>query len=155
MKETVMKKVFAVVVGFLMVLMFSGVALCSDAAPAAKQKSVKKSSAAVVKAPYVSVQGGVAFLTDSDLSDTRSGAISFDDGYALGVAVGYKLGKIRAEGEIGYQKNEVDQCDSSCRSVSGDMKAYTFLVNGYYDFVNKTRLMPYIWNRYRESGCRR
>jgi opacity protein-like surface antigen len=150
MKETVMKKLFSVVVSMLMLLMFSGVALCSDAAPAAQQKSakvvkaskVKKSKS--VKAPYVSVQGGVAFLADSEVSGAKSGTIEFDPGYALGVAVGNKFGKVRAELELGYQKNNVDKCEGKCKDISGDMKAYSLLVNGYYDFINKTKITPYI-----------
>jgi opacity protein-like surface antigen len=141
MKETVMKKLFSVVVSMLMLLMFSGVAIGSDAAPAAKQKSAKASKAnksKSVKAPYVSVQGGMAFLKDSDVSGFKKGSVGFDDDYAFGVAVGNKFGKVRAEAELGYQENDVD------KPKSGDMKAYTFLVNGYYDFINKTKFTPYV-----------
>ena len=150
MKEMVMKKIFSVVVGMLMLLMFSGVALCSDAAPATKQKTAKVAKASkapkatkstlasLVKAPYVSVQGGLAFLKDSDVSGLKKGSVGFDDDYAFGVAVGKKFGKVRAEAEIGYQENDVD------KPKSGDMKAYTFLVNGYYDFINRTKFTPYV-----------
>ena len=155
MKETVMKNFFSVVVSMLMLLMFSGVALCSDAAPAAKQKPAKVTkaskeskakkckSAKVVKTPYVSVQGGLAFLKDSDVSGLKSGTVEFDRDYAFGVAVGYRFGKVRAEGEIGYQENDVDKLDSG-KKMSGDMKAYSFLVNGYYDFINRTKFTPYV-----------
>ena len=147
MKETVMKKIISVVVSLFMLLAFSGVALCGDAAPAAKQKPAKvKASkakkspfASIKKAPmYVSVQGGMAYLKNSDVSGVKTGEVGFDDEYAFGVAVGKRFGKVRAEAELGYQENDVD------KPKSGDMKAYTFLVNGYYDFINKTKFTPYL-----------
>jgi opacity protein-like surface antigen len=147
MKETVMKKIISVVVSLFMLLALSGVALCSDAAPAAKQKPAKVAkahkakkceAAKVANRPYVSVQGGMAFLKNSDVSGKKTGEVGFDDEYAFGVAVGKRFGKVRAEGEIGYQENDVD------KPKSGDMKAYTFLVNGYYDFLNRTKFTPYL-----------
>ncbi|HPC08909.1 MAG TPA: outer membrane beta-barrel protein [Smithella sp.] len=138
-----MKKILSVIVGFMMLMMIPGISIGSDASPAKKAKAAKFKAAAVNK-PYVSVQGGVAFLTDSDVdAGIRSTAMDFDPGYALGVAAGYKMGKYRVEGEIGYQKNEVDKALSG-RRTSGDMKAYSFLVNGYYDIATKTRFTPYL-----------
>jgi len=64
--------------------------------------------------------------------------------YALGAAAGYKMGKYRVEGEVGYQKNNVDECESSCRRTSGDIKAYSFLINGYYDFFTKSGFTPFL-----------
>lgn len=138
-----MKKILSVIIGTMMLMMIPGISIGSDAAPAKKAKAAKFKKAAVNK-PYVSVQGGVAFLTDSDVdAGIRSTAMDFDPGYALGVAAGYKMGKYRVEGEIGYQKNDVDGA-LSCRRTSGDMKAYSFLVNGYYDIATKTRFTPYL-----------
>ena len=132
-----MKKIFAILVGFMMLMMIPGLSLGSDATPA-KQKPAKVKKA--VNVPYVSVMGGVAFLTDSDVNPI----IDTDTGYALGAAAGYKMGKYRVEGEVGYQKNNVDECESSCRRTSGDIKAYSFLINGYYDFFTKSGFTPFL-----------
>jgi opacity protein-like surface antigen len=51
--------------------------------------------------------------------------------------------EVRVEGEIGYQKNEVDDC-SKCQDLTGDIKAYSFLVNGYFDLVRGKKIVPYI-----------
>jgi opacity protein-like surface antigen len=161
MKETVMKKIFAVVVGLMMLLMLSGVSLSAEpaepaAAPAkhkpAKVAKVKKEQhlkkSQLTKGFDVSVNGGVSFLTDSDVSGAKSATVEFDKGYAFNVAAGYRLGgkfhPIRVEAELGYQKNDVDKCDANCKNISGDMKAYTFLMNGYYDFVHGHKLVPYL-----------
>ena len=152
-----MKNFFAIVVSLMMMLMLSGVALSAEpAAPApAKQKPAKVAKvekgkhhlkfAQLTAGKYVSVQGGLAFLNDSDVSGLKSGTVGFDDGYAYGVAVGKRFGgkflPVRAEIELGYQKNDVDE---SKKVPSGDMKAYSLLVNGYYDFVRGKRIVPYI-----------
>ncbi len=134
-----MKKIFAILVGFMMLMMIPGLSLASDAAPA-KQKPAKVKKAKAVNGPYVSVMGGAAFLTDSDVNPV----IDTDTGYALGVAAGYKMGKYRVEGEVGYQKNDVDECAKGCRRTSGDIKAYSFLINGYYDFFTKGGFTPFL-----------
>jgi OmpA-OmpF porin, OOP family len=147
MKETVMKKVISVVVSLMMVLMLSGVALSAQPAKA-KTQHLKQSE--LTSGFYVAAQGGLAFLTDSDVSGSKSASIGFDPGYALGVAVGKRIDKtgFRVEGEIGYQENEVDSksgggcCKHYC--TTGEMKAYSFLVNGYYDIVHGKKFVPYI-----------
>jgi opacity protein-like surface antigen len=140
-----MKKVIAIIVGFMMLMMIPGISMGSDEGPdkAKKAKVAKVKQEKGINGPYVELQGGAAFLTDSDVNPS----VDTDTGYALGVAAGYKFGKVRAEAEVGYQKNEVDSCSinsSRCRNATGDIKAYTFLVNGYYDFINKTRFTPYL-----------
>jgi OOP family OmpA-OmpF porin len=154
MKETVMKNFFAVVVSFLML---SGVALSAGpAAPApaapekqkpAKEAKVKKQhlkKSELTKGVYVSVKGGLALRQDSDVNDVE---VAVDDGFAYTAAIGKRIGafdkRVRVEGEIGYQKTDIDGIDSG-KKVSGDMKAYTFLVNGYFDFVHGKKLVPYL-----------
>jgi opacity protein-like surface antigen len=162
MKERIMKKIFTVVISLMMLLMFSGVALSAEpAAPAAPEKQKPAKVAKVDKAKkkqhlkkseltsgkYVSVQGGLPFLTDSDVSaDNHLGDVETNRGYAFGVAFGKRLGgkyhPIRVEAELGYQKNEIDEVNN--RDRSGDIKAYSLLLNGYYDFVKGKKIVPYI-----------
>jgi len=96
---------------------------------------------------YVSGNLGIGFLTDSDISDP-SGTVTaeFDLGYALGVAAGYNFGTFRVEGELGYQKNDFDKVSLGALSgnASGDVTSTSFLLNGYYDFVNSSPFTPYI-----------
>jgi opacity protein-like surface antigen len=101
--------------------------------------------------PYVSGNFGLTILTDSDVSDwSGSGKIEYDPGFSLMAAVGYNFGVFRAEGEIGYQRNDIDKMNACSGTLcasgvpsSGDLTALSFLVNGYYDFVNKSPFTPY------------
>lgn len=144
MKETVMKKIFTVIVSMMMVLMFTSVALCGEG-PAKKKQHLKKVE--LTEGVYVAVNGGVAFLEDGDAGMAKDVDYFDDKGYAVTVAVGKRIGamnkQIRIEGELGYQKNEVDDCNG-CRNASGDLKAYSFLVNGYYDMVKGKKIVPYL-----------
>lgn len=105
-----------------------------------------------VEGPYISGHFGVGLLTDSDISEPgATGKIEFDPGLALGIAAGYNFGEVRLEGEIGYQKNDIDKI-SACAGglcisgigASGDATSTSFLANGYYDFVNTSPFTPYI-----------
>lgn len=75
----------------------------------------------------------------------------FDSGLALGLALGYKFGQARVEGEVAYQKNDIDDVTSSTGvrlsalgPFSGDAKATSLLLNGYYDFANDSAFTPYL-----------
>jgi opacity protein-like surface antigen len=155
MKETVMKKLFAVIVSFLML---SGVALSAGPAapaPAAPEKQKPAKVAKVKKhhlkkvelttGKYVSVQGGVTFTQDGDLNRE---SLVLDDGYSINVAFGKRLKaldkRVRVEAELGYQKSNVDTVDGKNDKYSGDVKAYSLLVNGYIDFVKGKKIVPYI-----------
>jgi len=54
--------------------------------------------------------------------------------------------KFRFEGEVSYQKNDMDKISGpgGSLSVNGDVSALTFLVNGYIDFTNDTPWSSYI-----------
>lgn len=148
MKEMVMKKILLVIVGLFTLVMFTGVALCADqTAPVEKKaaavKKVHLKKVEYTNGPHVTVQGGLTFLTDSDVSDNRRDAVETDLGYAVSVAAGYRFDNIRVEGELGYQKNEVES-RSRRDDVTGDIKAYSFLVNGYYDFIRGKKIVPFI-----------
>ena len=157
-----MKKIIAVFVGLFMLLLLPGVSVCSSALatpsgdgvtkqkPAKDVKASKAKKIVVSKAksfqkgPYVSGQLGMTFLPDSDAIPRVT--LEFQPGYAIGMAAGYKYGKLRVEGEIGYRTNDIDKSIvlGRERSASGDMTGRSFLVNGYYDFINKTKFTPYL-----------
>lgn len=52
----------------------------------------------------------------------------------------------RAEGEIGYQKNDFDKVTGFgiTLNASGDVSCLSFLANGYIDFHNSTPFTPFI-----------
>jgi len=127
-----MKKTFSVVVVLFMLLMLPAVSF--SAAPR----------------PYISGQLGVAFLADSDITETgystETLTLEFDPGFATSFAGGVNFGMFRVEGEIGYQINDIDRVTGGGYSYNANADAYclSFLVNGYIDFVNTSRFTPYI-----------
>jgi len=99
---------------------------------------------------YVSGNGGFATASDSDLTDSTVPGVTinteFDTGLTLGAALGYNFNRFRVEGEISYQTNDVDKIGAQgvFFDATGDATALSFLINGYYDFVNRSAFTPYI-----------
>jgi len=101
---------------------------------------------------YGGANVGVAMMSDSNLDMTLSGfpplsaELSYDTGYTVGGAVGYMMEKFRVEGELSYQKNDIDSLSAygQSESLNGDISAFTFLANGYFDFATGGPLTPYI-----------
>ncbi|NTV92334.1 MAG: porin family protein [Chlorobiaceae bacterium] len=77
--------------------------------------------------PYASASAGVAIMGNSQTETLSGTAMRYDPGYALTGALGLESGKIRFEGEAGYQKNGVKNIDNLNVSI------LTFMVNGYVD----------------------
>jgi len=113
--------------------------------------------AAEADGPYVSGHVGLTIPRDTTTTYSNSTVpgysekYDFDTGLAVDLALGYRVGPMRMEGEIGYQKSEVDDVTAggiSLKSLglpfSADMKATSFMLNGYYDFHNSSALTPYI-----------
>jgi opacity protein-like surface antigen len=102
------------------------------------------------KGLYVSGNIGFAMASDSDLTDSTVPGTTvnteFDTGLALGAALGYEFNIFRAEGEISYQKSDIDKIGAQGASfnATGNAAALSFLINGYYDFVNSSVFTPYI-----------
>ena len=111
---------------------------------------------------YVSGNTGVAWLSDSDVTDTfaggsATGEIEFDTGYGLSGALGYSWGGFRLEGEISYRKNDLDQIQVDTFTVAGlvltslgtfnlegDTDAWGFMANGWYDIDTGTPWVPFL-----------
>lgn len=102
--------------------------------------------------PYVSGNLGLAIANDSDITDSTAPGVTMeiksDVGLALGVAAGYDFGNnIRIEGEIAYQKNDLDKVSMAGigeADLTGDVSSLALLLNGYYDFKNKSAFTPFI-----------
>jgi opacity protein-like surface antigen len=142
-----MKKTFSAFVVLLMLFMLSGISLGAEIRP------------------YVSVNLGAAFLTDSDQSQggVDLGTMKFDPGFAGSFAGGVKFGMFRIEGEYGYQGNNVDNKydyyyddhhynddyyndhhHHSSNDDSCDMKASSLMGNIYLDFINPSPVTPFL-----------
>ncbi|MBB5348455.1 porin family protein [Desulfoprunum benzoelyticum] len=98
---------------------------------------------------YVSADVGMAFAEDADVGvegEPINLSMEFDSGVAVTGAIGYRMGNVRMEAEIGYQNNDTDEIGYSIWSMplSGDMTATSFLANGYYDFTTGSRFTPFI-----------
>ena len=91
---------------------------------------------------YVSGNIGISWMNDADLDsvddDDRGVDVDFSSGITLLGALGCDYGDYRLEGELGYQRNDVDSASLSHgedRSVDldGHITVLSLLVNGYYD----------------------
>jgi len=138
-----MKKTFSAFVVLLMLLMLPSISLGAKIGP------------------YISVQLGGAFLTDSDLSEEGYdlGTMKFDPGFASSFAGGFNFGMFRIEGELGYQGNNVDYKYNDAlhddhyyddhhhhysNDDSSDLTAYSLMGNIYLDFVNPSPVTPFL-----------
>jgi len=127
-----MKKNLVSILGCMVMLLFASAAYSADGF-------------------YVGGNFGLAMASDSNVSDP-SGEITveFDPGIAIGTYIGYTFGKMRIEGEIAGQKNDIDQIGAKISgvSISSDMNGeetnVAFLANGYYDFTNSSPFTPFV-----------
>lgn len=111
---------------------------------------------------YGGISGRVSFLRDADNS---GGGISIESSYDTGLGVsghvGAAFGNFRIEGELGWQKNDVDKLTitndggigvalgvGSLNGLSvdadGDVSGIALMVNGYYDFDTGGPWKPYV-----------
>ena len=130
-----MKRKYLFVMSCLFLILSSSVVFASDGAN--------------TQGPYVALRLGVCFLDDANLSEEGvpfSIDTEFDTGMVIEGAVGYDFGMFRAEGEIGYRKNDIDEFSALGGSASGDgdFDALSLMANGYLDLENQTAFTPYI-----------
>lgn len=122
-----MKKVLCIVI-------IASLSITGHAEEEAAQKNIKW---------YVSGALGYAGLMDSDYSGPGgigSGTTSWDANIAYSLAGGAEFTKVsaRAELEIWGQNNDGDGDDPHKASIAA------FMLNGYYDFQNKSQFIPYL-----------
>jgi opacity protein-like surface antigen len=130
-----MKRKFLFVVISLSLILSSSVLFASD--------GVNKQGA------YFAARLGLCFLDDATLSEEGvpfTIDTEFDSGFGFEAAMGYDFGMFRAEGEIGYRKNDIDTFSAMGVSLTGggDIDTLSFMANGYLDFENQTAFTPYI-----------
>jgi len=117
------------------------------------------SFAAYAGETYMSGDLGLAAVSDSDVTIEGLTALigfpmglkmEFEKGIAVGGAIGYDTGTVRLEGEVAYQKSDLDKFTGSAGGtsvslgLSGDMTFLCLLLNGYYDFHNDGSFTPYV-----------
>jgi opacity protein-like surface antigen len=90
--------------------------------------------------PYVSGSIGIAMRENSDVGEgPASYSLPYDTGYAFAGAIGLKSGKMRVEGEIGYQENGIENADDRKVSMT------TYMANGYVDLgLPVSPVTPYL-----------
>jgi opacity protein-like surface antigen len=110
------------------------------------------SAQAADKGMYVSGNLGLSLVSDLDLNVTgfpTFATTSLDPGFRIGGALGYDFGAFRAEGEIAYFLNDMDEGTSvflpASSPADGDVSVLSFMANGYYDFhISNSSLVPYV-----------
>lgn len=113
---------------------------------------------------YFSAHGGATFLNDADQSEDSTvfaTAIDSDTGFNAGGAVGVAVSDFRFEVELGYSQNAADSLEVTNDAglgvavglgslvgltipLDGDVRTFSYMVNAYYDFKNKTNFTPFI-----------
>lgn len=93
---------------------------------------------------YIYGAGGTGWTHDAEseyLGSTTD--TDFDMGWTGLGGLGYAYGNgFRTELEAGYRKNDVDSIDGV--AGTGDVDAWSFMVNALYDFKNSSSFTPYI-----------
>ena len=111
---------------------------------------ITTSAQAADKGMYVSGIAGLSLVPklDQEISGTRVFETDFDPGIKIAGALGYDSGALRAEVEIGYLTNEVNDALAvgfGSGPVEGDFSVLSFMVNGYYDIHTPNfSLVPYL-----------
>ncbi len=98
---------------------------------------------------YVSVHGGPASVNKLTVSDTQLPGERFrtepDAGPSVLGAVGYDFGRVRLEGEGGYQSTELDKMRGNAGTalLNGNLSVAHALANAYVDFGHGS-FVPFI-----------
>ena len=93
---------------------------------------------------YLGLGGGANFLHDSDVSGSGIDVdADFDTGHAGILSVGHKYENgLRTELEFGYRSNDIDSV--SGLAGSGDVDAWSGMVNLLYDVDMNSQFSPYV-----------
>lgn len=127
-----MKKLFLIIAALFIAAFFAGSAFCGPGV-------------------YVGAGVGMTFMSESEVTDSTSPGekldFEFDSGFGGYLALGYAFDTgFRVEGEVSYQVNDFDETvrGGTTYQLSGDISCLAFLVNGYYDFKNKSSFTPFV-----------
>ncbi|NTW55569.1 MAG: porin family protein [Chlorobiaceae bacterium] len=94
--------------------------------------------------PYVSISGGVGFMTNSDVSGVPN-IVTYKTGYLVNGAIGLKNDFYRLEAEVGYHRNTVETWNGGSPWVDEYVSIWSFMANGYLDYEMKdSGISPYI-----------
>lgn len=122
------KKLFLITIGLLLPIFESGVCEAGNF--------------------YVNGNANLVWLQDSDLTENGvTHEATFNAGFGFGGGGGYDFDFLRVEGEIAYRKNDINKVSTALygnAGGSGDLSALSFMLNGFYDFKNRTFITPYI-----------
>ena len=96
--------------------------------------------------PYIGISAGYLAIeaNDGDVSGTDVD-VEFDDGFGVGVQLGYKHWVWRLEAEFEYGRSGYQSIDAlgSSTDVDGDFDIYRWTGGVYYDLDNLSRFTPY------------
>jgi opacity protein-like surface antigen len=98
------------------------------------------SSASYAATPYVGGSAGFAFLNSSEvkINGAYVGEADYDTGEAFSGAIGLDNDGYRLEGEVAYQKNDIDNWGS-------DVSVLSVMANGYLDFqISNSKITPFV-----------
>lgn len=99
---------------------------------------------------YISVGSGITMTEDSNWSENGigGGAISIDNAENFSGAVGTSfLKNTRTELEVSYRSADLSRISlngAGSAPVNGSVDTWTYLVNGYYDFLEGQQIRPYV-----------
>jgi opacity protein-like surface antigen len=106
------------------------------------------STAQAAEGMYVGAKVGLSILSDSNINgnDGYSSEYSYDNGFGLDVALGYKFPMFRLEGEAAYYANDLNGYSDRDGSgeADGDVKHLSGMINAYFDFDNASVITPYV-----------
>jgi outer membrane protein OmpA-like peptidoglycan-associated protein len=94
---------------------------------------------------YVGVGVGANWVRDSDINGNGINVdAEFDTGWMGALSAGWAYGNgVRAEIELGHRRNDVDSL-SGTTAGTGDVTAWSGMLNVYYDLKTGTPFTPYL-----------
>ena len=97
---------------------------------------------------YVSINGGISSLADSDIYDGYDrGEISYDAGFTVLGSIGYALQNVRLEIEGGYRKNDIDKAvvyGIGSGPIPGEIESKSIMGNFIYEFLPDKQVRPFV-----------
>jgi outer membrane protein OmpA-like peptidoglycan-associated protein len=94
---------------------------------------------------YVSADGGVSWLQDTDVSFPGASYTAENNiGPVVLGAVGYSFGAVKVEGELGFRYNDVDKLKNQSNSSGDSTDAYSLMTNAIYDFNATGAWHPFV-----------